>query len=62
MEMETTQIKGIDSTNRITRGDLKDGATLEVREKIMTHGKQYAKTDFHVDSRKGFQHQYRTLS
>ena len=33
-------------TNRITRGDLKDGATLEVREKIMTHGKQYAKTDF----------------
>ena len=23
MEMETTQIKGIDSTNRITRGDLK---------------------------------------
>ena len=38
MEMETTQIKGIDSTNRITRGDLKDGATLEVREKIMTHG------------------------
>ena len=36
MEMETTQIKGIDSTNRITRGDLKDGATLEVREKIMT--------------------------
>ena len=49
MEMETTQIKGIDSTNRITRGDLKDGATLEVREKIMTHGKQYAKTDFHVE-------------
>lgn len=49
MEMETTQIKGIDSTNRITRGDLEDGATLEVREKIMTHGKQYAKTDFHVE-------------
>ncbi len=51
MEMETTQIKEIGSpTNRITRGDLKDGATLEVREKIMTHGKQYAKTDFHVNS------------
>lgn len=49
MEMETVQIKGIDSTNRITTGDLKDGATLEVREKIMTHGTQYAKTDFAVD-------------
>ena len=49
MEMETTQIKGIDSTNRITRGDLKDGATLEVREKIMTHGEQTAETNFTVD-------------
>ncbi|MGN0291461.1 MAG: SufB/SufD family protein, partial [Lachnospiraceae bacterium] len=49
MEMETTQIKGIDSTNRVTTGDLKAGATLEVHEKIMTHGKQYAKTDFSVD-------------
>ena len=47
--METTQIKGIDSTNRVTTGDLKAGATLEVREKIMTHGTQYAKTDFAVD-------------
>lgn len=49
MEMETTQIKGIDSTNRITRGELKAGATLEVHEKIMTHGKQYARTEFEVD-------------
>ena len=49
MEMETTQIKGIDSTIRKTSGDLKAGATLEIKEKIMTHGKQYAKTDFDVD-------------
>lgn len=49
MEMETTQIKGIDSTNRVTRGDLAKGAKLEIHEKIMTHGKQYAKTDFAVD-------------
>jgi Fe-S cluster assembly scaffold protein SufB len=47
--METTQIKGIDSTNRITRGELAAGAVLEVHEKIMTHGKQYARTDFSVD-------------
>ncbi len=49
MEMETTQIKGIDSTNRITKGELKAGAVLEVYEKIMTHGKQYARTEFEVD-------------
>lgn len=49
MELETTQIKGIDSTNRITKGQIKAGATLEVREKIMTHGNQYARTEFEVD-------------
>lgn len=43
MEMETTQIKGIDSTERITRADMAENATLEIREKIMTHGRQYAK-------------------
>ena len=43
------EIKGIDSTVRITKGDLADGASLEVHEKIMTHGKQYAKTDFAID-------------
>jgi len=49
LEMETAQIKGIDSTKRITRGELGDGATLIVREKIMTHGEQYAETNFEVD-------------
>ena len=49
MEMETTQIKGIDSTIRVTSAKLAAGATLEIRENIMTHGKQYAKTDFSVD-------------
>ena len=49
LEMETTQIKGIDSTKRDTRGAVADGATLIVKEKLMTHGKQYAETDFVVD-------------
>lgn len=49
LEMETTQIKGVDSTIRTTKGELKDGATLIIKEKIMTHGKQYAKTDFEVN-------------
>lgn len=49
MEMETSQIKGIDDTNRITRATLSDGATLVIREKLMTHGSQRAVTDFSVD-------------
>ena len=49
MEMETTQIKGVDSTDRKTTAVLADKATLIVREKIMTHGTQYARTDFTVD-------------
>ncbi|MDO4316683.1 MAG: SufD family Fe-S cluster assembly protein [Lachnospiraceae bacterium] len=49
LEMDTVQIKGVDSTVRTTRADLKAGATLVIREKIMTHGRQYAKTDFVVE-------------
>ncbi len=49
LEMETAQINGIDSTNRITKGKCAENATLIVREKIMTHGKQYARTDFTVE-------------
>lgn len=49
MEMETAQIKGIDSTRRVTRASLADRATLVIREKIMTHGTQTAETDFSVD-------------
>ncbi len=49
MEMETTQIKGIDSTKRITKATLANDATLIVKEKLMTHGSQYAETDFTVD-------------
>ena len=48
LEMETTQIKGIDSTVRKTDATLAAGASLVVREKIMTHGTQYAETDFTV--------------
>ena len=48
MTMETAQIKGVDSAIRKTDAVLSDGATLIIREKIMTHGKQYAETNFHV--------------
>jgi len=49
MEMETAQIKGVDSTNRKTEAKLADRATLIVHEKIMTHGTQFAETHFVVD-------------
>ena len=42
MEMETTQIKGIDSTKRITKADMKAGANFIVKEKLYTHGTQVA--------------------
>ena len=49
LEMETTQIKGIDSTIRNTSAVIGKGATLIVKEKIMTHGRQHAETVFNVD-------------
>ena len=49
MEMETSQIKGIDNTYRKTRATVEDGGTLIIHEKIMTHGTQRADTDFSVD-------------
>lgn len=49
MEMETTQIKGVDSTVRTTKARLGDKGKLVIHEKIMTHGVQRAETDFTVD-------------
>ncbi len=49
IEMETTQISGIDDTLRKTTAELAADARLVIREKIMTTGVQVAKTDFSVD-------------
>ncbi|MBQ1244682.1 MAG: SufD family Fe-S cluster assembly protein [Clostridia bacterium] len=49
MELDTLQIKGVDSTDRKTVAKLACNANLVIKEKIMTHGKQYARTDFTVD-------------
>ena len=49
MEMETTQIKGIDSTKRITTAKLGNDAKVVIKEKLMTHGSQLAETEFTVD-------------
>ncbi|SCJ37643.1 cysteine desulfurase activator complex subunit SufB [Anaerotruncus sp. 2789STDY5834896] len=49
MEMDTTQIKGVDSTKRESTAVLGKNAKLVIKEKIMTHGDQYAETNFVVD-------------
>lgn len=49
MEMETAQIKGVDSTDRKTVATLDKDATLVVYEKLMTHGEQFARTEFEVE-------------
>ncbi len=49
LEMESVQIKGVDSTVRETKGVLEDNTNFVISEKIMTHGNQYAKTIFNVE-------------
>jgi len=45
IQMDTTQIKGIDSTARKTKIVVaKDGSAI-INEKLLTHGKQYAESD-----------------
>ena len=48
MEMETVQIKGVDSTERLTNAELAAGATLVVTERLLTHGRQSAKSIFEI--------------
>ena len=48
MEMEMVQIKGVDSTERTTVAELGAGASLVVRERLMTHGEQQALSVYKV--------------
>lgn len=48
MEMDTVQIKGVDSTKRENKAWLKEGAKLIVMERLMTHGRQRAESYFDV--------------
>lgn len=49
MEMETVQIRGVDSTQRTTSATLDNGAKLVITERLMTHGTQKAESHFKVD-------------
>lgn len=48
-EMETVQIKGVDSTKRDTVAKLEAGARLVILEKLMTHGNQVAHSNMVVE-------------
>ena len=49
MEMDTAQIKGVDSTIRKTTVKLDKNASIKVMERLMTHGEQRAESHFVVD-------------
>ena len=48
VEMQMVQIKGVDSTVRTTKAELAAGATMIVRERLMTHGEQSATSVYEV--------------
>ena len=48
VEMEMVQIKGVDSTERMTVAELKEDAKLIVRERLMTHQDQNAISGYKV--------------
>lgn len=49
MEMEMTQISGIDDTYRKTVAKLKESTSLVIKEKVMTTGNQNSVSDFTAD-------------
>ena len=48
LEMDTSQIGGVDRTRRITRGEVGKNAKLLIRERLFTEKEQIARTDFEV--------------
>ncbi|MFQ6830166.1 MAG: SufB/SufD family protein, partial [Acutalibacter sp.] len=48
LEMDTSQIGGVDRTTRKTKATLGEKAKLVIRERLLTEGQQQAYTDFEV--------------
>jgi Fe-S cluster assembly scaffold protein SufB len=48
IQMDTTQIRGVDSTKRYTKIVAEAGAEAVVNEKLMTHGQQVAESEMDV--------------
>ena len=49
IQMDTVQIRGIDSTVRKTKIVCGKGAEAVVTERLLTHGKQHAESDMEID-------------
>ena len=49
MEMDTTQMEGVDYTVRETRATVEAGGTFLVKEALMTSRDEFCTTDFEVD-------------
>ena len=47
--LEMEQIKGVDSTVRMTTAVLHDHAKISVKERLMTHGRQTAESGYNID-------------
>ncbi len=56
VELEMVQIKGVDSTHRVTSATLGENATIKVVERLMTHGTQNAETEINIDMNGAFSH------
>jgi len=48
-ELEMVQIRGVDSTERMTRAEVAEGARLIIQERLLTHGSQYALSAYEVE-------------
>ena len=48
VELETTQIKGVDDTKRYTKAVVGKNAEIVVTEKLLTHGSQYAESEMDI--------------
>ena len=48
IQLETVQIRGVDSTKRYTKVELAAGAEAVVTERLLTHGKQFAESKMDV--------------
>lgn len=47
-ELELVQIKGVDSTRRITRAEIHNRGSLRMVEKLLTHGQQTAESEMEI--------------
>lgn len=48
IQLDTTQLRGVDSTKRYTKVVVKEGGEAIVNEKLLTHGKQKAESEMDV--------------